>query len=300
MYQVLPLFQSAIDPEILASFSLMTHPNLRLTLFSPSKNGEVIALGALFFGEPIGLLVAVIEKTKSQSRIASLYVKPAYRRHGVASMLLDKFEGLLKKKNISSIRYIYAAGEGSTPVQIDGLLHKHHWPAPKPSLLVTNGKFPDVIPPRLNKKYSLEDTVSIVPWSDITKEEREKIRQQEGTPLWQNKLLSPFYFEQQIEPKCSYGVRKDGEVIGWLICHRMSPSVLRYSSLFIRKDLSKKGFGLLLLQKSLVSQLKRAIPIGMFQADPKNRILWRFVNHTLSNYLYDNATLMTTKKQVAQ
>jgi len=51
----------------------------------------------------VGFLIAEMSKKKESSYLADIYVKPYYRKKGVASKLLEEYENICKKMNIEEI-----------------------------------------------------------------------------------------------------------------------------------------------------------------------------------------------------
>ena len=66
---------------------------------------------------------------------------------------------------------------------------------------------------------------------------------------WQGvvrKQLNPFQLAPYVVPHCSLLLKKEGEVVGWLICHMLQENVVQGTTLFVHPD-KAKGTGLALL-----------------------------------------------------
>lgn len=81
--------------------------------------------------------------------------------------------------------------------------------------------------PWLNKNYRFSPSFTFFPWQEITPEERLNLQKQQETSLWIPDELSPFKHEENLEPLNSLGLRYEGEVVGWVITHRLSPDTIR-------------------------------------------------------------------------
>jgi len=69
---------------------------------------------------------------------------------------------------------------------------------------------------------------------------------------WIAKDLQPWdHTRLGFEPITSHGMRLDGEVVGWCINHPISPTTLRFTCSYIRKDLGRRGRILPLYTQSL-------------------------------------------------
>ena len=54
----------------------------------------------------------------------------------------------------------------------------------------------------------------------------------------------------------SIGLRYRGEVVGWVITHRINELLWRYSCAFVREDLARKRIGLALMKESMSRQVE--------------------------------------------
>jgi hypothetical protein len=68
--------------------------------------------------------------------------------------------------------------------------------------------------------------------------------------------LYPFHPEEKSEPLNSLGLRYQGQVVGWLITHRLNSNTIRYSYGFIRQDLQKMGRLIFLIANAVQLQIK--------------------------------------------
>ena len=134
-------------------------------------------------------------------------------------------------------------------------------------------------------KYSLPTSFSAFLWSELTKNERMIIQQKQEAEQWYPESLSPFQDEEIIEPLNSLGLRYKGEVVGWMITHRLTPDTIRYTSLFIRQDFQNLGRAIPLLAKAIYLHNSSKVTKGIFVVEIENKPMCRFVKRRMAPYL---------------
>ena len=88
----------------------------------------------------------------------------------------------------------------------------------------------------------LSDEYEIFPWTELKPEERAEIRRSQSEKPWIPPGLEPWMHDSHsFEPVSSVGLRYQGRVVGWVINHRVSPSTVRFTCSFMRKDLGRRG-----------------------------------------------------------
>ena len=99
-------------------------------------------------------------------------------------------------------------------------------------------------------------------------------------------ILSPWSDEEIIEPLNSLGLRYEDQVVGWMITHRVAENTIRYTKMFVRKDLQSLGRAISLLAKAIKLQLEtREDSKAVFTVFADNTEMIRFVNKRLAPYL---------------
>ena len=87
-------------------------------------------------------------------------------------------------------------------------------------------------------------------WKTLKDSDRQYIRHNEQQGRFPE-FLSPLLEERTIEPMNSLGLRHKGEIVGWMVTHRIDIDTIRYSSLFIERSLQKRSLAMKLLIDSL-------------------------------------------------
>ena len=77
------------------------------------------------------------------------------------------------------------------------------------------------------------------------------------------------------------------QVSGWVITHRIAADTVRYTSLFVRKELRTRNCGLLLLTESILRQrdLIGIDSFGVFGVYFDNKSMIRFLKRSMAPYL---------------
>lgn len=106
-------------------------------------------------------------------------------------------------------------------------------------------------------------SATVFPWMELTPADRASIERRQTESPWYPDDLSPFLHEYNLEPLTSVGLRVDGDVVGWCLTHRLSPSVIRYTCSFVRRDYAQRG-GILLLYRRAIWDQHATLPKGTY------------------------------------
>jgi len=222
---------------------LLTLDSLPRHLNTQEANIKPLAIGAISEGEIVGLVLAEFSEAPKQKtpELLSIYVNPETRLKGVATNLLKALEEEVQYAGYEQISVVYMSGRKGTDA-LERLLKRCHWKEPETRMVSV--KFtPESLKeaPWLNK-YKLNSYYEILPWADISIEEKGEIWDSQKNKPWIPEDLVPWKHDQEeFEPITSMGIRYKGEVVGWVINHLIEPQILRYTCSFIRKDLSRLG-----------------------------------------------------------
>jgi GNAT superfamily N-acetyltransferase len=198
---------------------------------------KLIIVGVQFQSQAIGYILTVCLPDKSKACILSFFVDSAHRGQGIGKKLLAKTEQVLKRYGCQQLHLGYSSN--TTTPALQHILAKNNWMPSHPYTLICSTLIEDLKKADWLNRYSLPESVTLFLWSELTPEEKERIKQQREDVLKYPPELDPFYDEQILEPITSVGIRYQGEVVGWMITHRIAPDTIRYSALFARKDLPK-------------------------------------------------------------
>lgn len=245
---------------------------------------KLFLLGA-YCGEKLqGCALGSIYSGLKGAELHYISIDPALRNQGIAQKLLAYVPQLLKSKGLNYCWFRYLQEDPATQI-LEHLLAKMGWGAPYNELVryIFEGVLFD--PPWLHEKYTLPQDCQYFLWSELTDAERAHLKHQEEQQTFP-RIVVPFSTHYAIEPSNSLGIRKNGEVVGWLITHRINLETVRYSVFYIDRDLRLSQTAGFLLSKSILLQKGTGIPWATCEINFKNvRPAWRrFVENKLKPY----------------
>jgi GNAT superfamily N-acetyltransferase len=263
------------EAEWYAHFASVSH---QAVLHQGSQ--DTLAVGATIFGTPVGLALARVEGVAA--RLLSLVVAPGSRRLGIGTGLLREVQGQVLARNG---RVVYTILNPEDPAYAVALrfLEKEGWSAPIPRALVCWSDAEAIYKaPWLYSCRPLLDGYDVFPWAELTEAERSSLHSQCGHlyPEW----LGPFTHEP-FEPINSLGLRHDGQVIGWMVTHRVGPNTVRYSKLFLAPPHQRAARGIALVAEAILLQLASGVSQAILDIDANNEPMMRFARRHLAPFM---------------
>ncbi|MFM2303090.1 MAG: hypothetical protein RLZZ135_496 [Cyanobacteriota bacterium] len=279
MYTLTRLEQ-AIEASAYQSF---TFPLFRPHLQVLKLESSIVAIAATDGHQPIGLALAKIQADGSSSaEILSIFVAPAYRRQGIGTALLRQLESELRSQGCTQLELVYTTGKPTT-FALERLLTVCQWTAPQPQMLVGRAKICSGMMQAPWMRTAFPADYDLFSWLEITPAERTTLQQQAKD--WIPSQLMPFQFEQDLEPLNSLGLRYQGEVVGWIITHRLSADTIRYTSGFVRPDLQKRGRYISLIANAIQIQENAQITNGIWTVPFVYPAMVSFVRQRMCSYM---------------
>ncbi|MBU1001042.1 MAG: hypothetical protein KKE73_00800 [Proteobacteria bacterium] len=227
------------------AFADMTFPAYRPLLARAGKDG-ILAIGALTEdGTPAGLIL--IEQGHGRATLLSLLITLPHRLQGLGGALLETAENILARAGTRTLSTSWSeALPGATAMA--ALLHRAEYAKPRPRLLMVKGDWQGAIGEVLRSEYDryrngngLPKGYELTPWRDMTREDVRFILTRQGQPGWYEPRANPLREARRIEPVNSLILRREGDIVGWLGTHRISPDTVRYTDVFVREDLKNGG-----------------------------------------------------------
>ena len=279
-----------------ATYEQFTFPKLRPKLHNLNSNDSLIAIGVCEQEKPMGLALVQVFPGGELVEVLSIFVASPYRGAGIGTTLLTHLEQELQARGCKQVELVYLSGKTTTPA-LERVLQKRYWTTPDPRMVLCQGKAETIMQAPWMKKYSrLPSEYSIFPWVEITTEERQAIQKQQETEPWIPDDLIPFLHEENLEPINSLGLRYQGQVVGWVINHRISPDTILYTCSFMRKDLQKMGRIISLYAEGAKRQYQANIPNAIWTVPLQHESMVKFVKHRFAPYLISVAEIRGTSK----
>jgi GNAT superfamily N-acetyltransferase len=272
----------------LLAYEPLTFPSLQQKAQSKALQEPLLAVTATQQGRLVGVALAEIRADKSSAELLSLFVEPIHRRKGVGTGLLAQLEQALSQRDCHYIDVVYRTHWASLAA-IERLLQKQGWTSPQTRMLLCKTGREKIMKAPWLRQYLLPSDFTIFPWSELSPQERQAIEQQQAVELWYPPELTPFQEEEKIESLNSLGLRYQGQVVGWMITHRLRSDLIQYTSLFVRQDLQRLGRAIPLIVEAIRRHVASPIPYGIFMIDVQNRPMVNFLERRLQPYLISQA-----------
>jgi GNAT superfamily N-acetyltransferase len=207
---------------------------------------EPVGFVARVEGEPVALALGELPLAREADpdrapEVLSLFARPEHRNHGLATALLERLEAYVGARGFPELKAVYMGGRPGNAA-LERVLAKRAWSAPAVRTVTLRftpqgaRNCPWYGRARLSAEYA------IFPWTALTADERAEIRRTQEEKTWIPPGLEPWRHDAHgFDPVSSLGLRHKGRVVGWVINHRVSPTTVRFTCSFMRKDLGRRG-----------------------------------------------------------
>lgn len=300
MIDIKRLDLTSLNVSQLQSYEELTLPKFHDCLYSKQviSNTQSIVVAAYVDQRPVGLILASFYKALRIAEIHSLYVLEQYRRHKIGEKLLRTMQEELSKENCMLATFLYSAEDPSATL-LEKIFGKLNWPEPRIYIIRCTFDGRAFNPPWLHQEYHYPEGFEVFPWTELTTAEKSTlIRQMEQGVIQQ--AVNPFQDEEIIEPLNSLGLRYKGEVVGWMLTHRMAPDTIRYTSLYVQRQLHLKGPAIFLLCESIKRQVASDVPWAILEVNVMHTELsWlKFLKRRLMPYAVSVENVMQAWKRL--
>ena len=254
-WQVLPLV-----PDLAPAYRAFTFPAWR-GLLDVLDNPAVVAMGVVLDGKPVGLALGHLAEAGS-AMLDSVYVTPAMRCRGMAAAAVAALASACRARGAHTLSCTYMSGQPTTPA-FEALLARGGWSAPERRMLVVQATLDSIRHAPWMREYPLPADMEIVPWLSLDEAAREALRASHAAKAWIAPDLVPFDHEADCEPLTSLALRWKGEVVGWVINHRVD-KVLRFTCSFMHPRLQRMGRIVLLYNAAVARMPEAGLNTGMW------------------------------------
>jgi len=257
-----------------------------------SKTGEV-GVAAYEDGGMIGAATAVFDSSARTSNVQALFVQPAHRGRGVALGLIQALERRIVSHGATRMEMVYRASD-PTSAATTHILAKTGWRIPSARMLTVAARVPPADLPwmRVRKPGGYE----IFGWSDLGEREVARIAPPPGTEQ-RSSEASRWSSDCPIETHCSVAVRYRGEVVGWMLTHRLDHERVRYSRLFVERDHQARFSGVALIAEAFRRQRAAGIPKCLCAIASDNEPMVRLVGR-LAPYIESKTEICCASKNL--
>ena len=274
-------------------FAPLTYDRYHAALSAPPPG--FIAIGAYQLWQPVGLIVGFHDTDKQQAQLFSLTVAPKHQTKGLGTELMRQFERVVCEQGCHFIKTAYV---GDNP-PLERVFIKQGWQTPAVIGIAVECNFNSFLSsPIYLVKPELPQGFEAFAWMDLTAQDRAAIQAREALPGgWYSATgipgsVSPFVEEQFLEPRCSIGLRHEGNVVGWMIVHRLREDMLHFICLFVSAEYRRHNLGILLVMVAVqrtfeVYQPEHPDIRGFWQFRIENKVMEQMVEAHLAPYAID-------------
>jgi len=208
--------------------------------------------------QPIGLILASSESTQTIYRVHSFLVHPSFRTQGVGLNLVQELEKNIRQRGGKRLEGIYRSHWKSVRM-IQQLIQRQQWSKPKAQLIFVQGEVKAALGyfEKFNPSFN---TFSFLSFTQLKKSDLEYIQKKQKATQWFAPDLYPFTEQKTIDSNCSFILKKEREIIGWIVSHRLKADLNEITAFFIDEQYRSYKLAYRMIQKVLQRQFDLGIP----------------------------------------
>jgi GNAT superfamily N-acetyltransferase len=189
----------------------------------------------------LGLALAELSDAPQKSaEILSVLVDPAGRGQGIATALVEKIEQEVKGRGCPEIKAVYMTGKPGIAV-MERIFWKRGFQAPQARTVTLRFTPEEALATPWFSRVKLGSAFSVFPWKDLPPEERQSLVESNAKTPWVAPGLEAWRHDRQFDPVSSLGLRRNGQVVGWVINHQVAPDVVRFTCSYMGYGLGRRG-----------------------------------------------------------
>ncbi|MFV2071598.1 MAG: GNAT family N-acetyltransferase [Thermoanaerobaculales bacterium] len=264
---------------------LALQPAVRLQTDPGQPPVQPVAAAAWSDESPIGLAVADVPLDgPTEPELLSVFVTPSERGKRVGRGLVGAVEDEVSKRGFGIIGATYTAGRPMTGA-VEQMLKSRGWSAPELRTLSVELSVAQAHALPWLHRIPVPGGCEIVPWVDITAEEKRSLKRSQENAGWIAPDLVPWRYESSgFEEQTSVGLRGPDGVLGWVINHRTSPDTVRFTCSYIRKDMGRRARILPLYSASIERLGRTEFSRVTFVAPMRHPTMAAFVRRRIEPY----------------
>lgn len=247
-----PLTLTRLEPGDRDAAAAMTFPVYRhlLSLEVAPRHPEQgdtrlvqpVGIVARLGDRPIGLALAEQGLDgRGEAEILSLFVAPALRGQGVGTALVAALEDELRGLGVLSVQAVYMTGRPSIPA-VERILSKRGWNPPALRSISVRFTPEEALTTPWFGRLRLPAGFEVFEWRSLGGEERAALRASHERSPWITTGLECWRHDHYgFDEVSSLGLRWRGQVVGWVLNHRVDAETVRFTCSFMRRDLSGRA-----------------------------------------------------------
>lgn len=267
----------------------MTFPAYRpllavLGATNPVTGGRPVAHCATIDGRPAGLALAELAPGASAAaELFSLFVTADHRGQGIGTRLVEGLEADLGRHGAARLDAVYMTGK-SAIAAIERIFEKRAFTPPDRRKIVVRFTPEEAATTEWYGKARLPAGCEVFSWADLSSDELDTLKRTHAETPWIDPDLEPWRMSDRFDPVSSVGMRKDGQVVGWVINHPIGPKLLCFTTSFMRRDLARRG-AIFSLYVASIERLKGTGVVCTFVTSSVYESMVRFVLRRCAPYI---------------
>jgi len=201
-----------------------------------------LACRALNGADRVGLLVAQLRADNPESaELLSIFIAPEFRGQGIGTALVSALEHAIRARGgVRQMSGVYMTGK-PTIAALERVFAKCGFAPPSLRMIVLKFTPEEAATCDWYKKARMPAGCTIFPWNELSDEDREELKRSQAERSWIHPELEPWRCDKRFDQVSSVGMRKDGELVGWVINHRPAPGLVTFTTSFMRSDLARRA-----------------------------------------------------------
>ncbi len=198
-----------------------------------NKNGKDISYlraGISQDGKPAGVALVRLTDEKDSAFLDHFYVRPEFRRRRLGSRLFSALVEELREENREKLRVEYR-DRTESGARFGKFLGEMGFSRPELSRIKLEMSSAALQEIRWFKEFVPPAEFEVFPWRKATKTDRPKLK----NSAWLPESLNPFEIKE-FDKGISRGLRRDGEIIGWLLIHEKEPGQFEIPTGYVSKE----------------------------------------------------------------
>lgn len=241
-YQLVPaelavILSDLTFPAYRHLLSLEPQPRHKQKMYGSTQPIQPLAVAAVADGAVIGLALAELPiEGRGKPELLSVFVRQAVRRQGVGTRLVAEIAEEIAKLDFSVVTAIYMTGKPEI-VGLEKIFWKQGWTPPDTRMTVLRLTADDLDKLSWMHWTRMPKNYETILWTDVRPEDIEGLKASDEEEGWIPPDLRPWQHDQNgFEPTTSMALKIDGRIVGWVVNHALSDTMVRYTSSYIHPD----------------------------------------------------------------
>jgi hypothetical protein len=173
-----------------------------------------------------------------------------HRSRGLATRLLGNLEQELGRRGFDSVEAVYMTGKPSVPA-LERVLSRSGWAPPEVRTVSVRFTPDEMARAPWFGRESLPEGFELLPWAELAPEALDEVKRSHTQVPWVPAGLEPWRHGPGCDPVSSFALRFGGQVVGWVINHRLAPDAVGFTCSFVRRDLGPPALLFTLFTESI-------------------------------------------------